>query len=74
MLLVDRDERETIEEFLDGLFKQIPEDKFPLGSFRRPQRGGNAFWKRHVKNINNYLNKLKERVNADLSMYDDDDL
>jgi hypothetical protein len=34
MLLVDRDERETIEEFLDGLFKQIPEDKFPLGSFR----------------------------------------
>jgi hypothetical protein len=74
MLLVDRDEKETVDEFLDGLFEQIPEDKFPLGSFQRPQRGGNAFRKRRVNNIDNYLNKLEERVNAELSMYDDDDL
>jgi hypothetical protein len=73
MLVVDREEKEEIEEFLDGLLEQIPEG-LAIGQFTKPQRGGNSFQKRRINNINNYLNKLEERVNADLLMYDDDSL
>jgi hypothetical protein len=71
MLLVDRDDKEEVEEFLDGLLEQIPEGN-NIGQFKKPQRGGNPFKTRRVNNISNYLNKLEEKVNAELSMYDDD--
>jgi hypothetical protein len=73
MLVVDREEKEEIKEFLDGLLEQIPEGQ-GIGQFKKPQQGGNSFHKRRVNNINNYLNKLEERVNADLLMYDNDSM
>jgi hypothetical protein len=73
MLVVDREEKEEIKEFLDGLLEQIPEGQ-GIGQFKKPQRGGNSFHKRRVNNINNYLNKLEERVNTDLLIYDDDSM
>jgi hypothetical protein len=40
MLQVDRELKEEIEEYLDGLFEQIPELEGQPASFVRPQRGG----------------------------------
>jgi hypothetical protein len=73
MLLVERDSKNEVEDFLDNLFEQFPEN-FQTGQFTRPQRGGNAFQKRRVNNINNYLNKLEEKVQSELQMYDEDSL
>jgi hypothetical protein len=72
LLIVDRDSKEDVEDFLDGLFAHIPESN-QIAQFKKPQRGGNSFQKQRINNINNYLNKLEERVNADLLMYDDDE-
>jgi hypothetical protein len=72
MLIVDRDSKDEVEDFLDGLFAQMPENN-QIAHFKKPQRGGNSFQKQRINNINNYLNKLEERVNADLLMYDDDE-
>jgi hypothetical protein len=44
MLVVDREEKDKIEEFLDGLLEQIPEGP-AIGQFKKPQRGGNSFQK-----------------------------
>jgi hypothetical protein len=73
MLLVDREEKDDIENFLEDLFDQFPEN-FQDGQFTKPQRGGNAFQKRRVHSINNYLNRLEEKVQADLLMYDEDSI
>jgi hypothetical protein len=45
ILLVDRDEKEVVEDFIDNLFDQFPDD-FQAGQFRKPQRGGNNSQKR----------------------------
>jgi uncharacterized protein YacL (UPF0231 family) len=74
MLQVDRDIKEEVEEFLDWLFAQIPELNGQPASFTRPQRGGNAFKKKRSMSISNYLEKLEQRVNSDLSMYDEESL
>jgi translation elongation factor P/translation initiation factor 5A len=74
MLQVNRDMKEEVEEYLDELFDNIPELDGQPASFRRPQRGGNAFKKKRVTSISNYLDKLEERVNLDLSMYDEESL
>jgi hypothetical protein len=74
MILVDHDSKDEVEDFLDGLFEQIPEDKFIKGIFKKPQRGGNTYKKNRVSNIKNYQDKLEERVHADLAMYDEDEL
>jgi hypothetical protein len=71
MLLVERENKDEVDDFLDNLFDQLP-DAFQAGQIKKPQRVGNSFQKRRVNNINNYLNKLKERVQADLLMYDED--
>jgi hypothetical protein len=73
MLLVERDSKDEVEDFLDNLFEQFPEN-FQTGQFTRPQRGGNAFQKRRVNNITNYLTKLEEKVQSELQMYDKDSL
>jgi hypothetical protein len=74
MLQVERDAKEEVERYLDNLFAQIPELDGQPASFKKPQRGGNAFKKNRTINITNYLDKLKERVNLDLSMYDEESL
>jgi hypothetical protein len=72
MLIVDRDSKDEVEDFLDGLFAQIPENN-RIAQFKKPQRGGNSFQTQCINNINNSLNKVEERVNADLLMYDNDE-
>jgi hypothetical protein len=74
MLQVNRDMKDEVEEYLDELFEQIPELDGQPASFKRPQRGGNAFQKQRRTSISNYLDKLEERVNLDLSMYDEESL
>jgi hypothetical protein len=74
MLQVEREDKEEIEEFLDGLFAQIPELDGQPASFTRPQQGGNAFKKNRTTSISNYLNKLEQRVNLDLSMYNEESI
>jgi hypothetical protein len=41
MLIVDRDEKETVEDFIDNLFDQFFIDNFQPRQFQKPQRGGN---------------------------------
>jgi hypothetical protein len=74
MLQVEREDKEEIEDFLDGLFAQIPELDGQPASFTRPQRGGNAFKKNRTTSISKYLDKLKQCVNLDLSMYDEESI
>jgi hypothetical protein len=74
MLQVEREDKEEIEDFLDGLFSQIPELKGQPANFHRPQRGGNAFKKSRTADISNYLDKLEQRVNLDLSLYDEESI
>jgi hypothetical protein len=74
MLQVEREDKEEIEDFLDGLFAQIPELEGQPASFTRPQSGGNAFKKNRTISISNYLDKLEQRVNLDLSMYDEESI
>jgi hypothetical protein len=73
MLIVKRVHKDDVEDFLENLFDQIPEN-FQTGQFKKPQRGGNSFMKKRVSNMNNYLNKLEERVHADLLMYDEESI
>jgi methyl-accepting chemotaxis protein len=42
-------------------------------SFKKPQRGGNAFKKVRINSINNFLNKLEEKIDGENYMYADDD-
>lgn len=74
ILIVDRHSKEEVEDFIDNLLEQIPEQGDNIGPFKKPQRGGNAFQKKRVNNINNYLNKLEKRISADISMLDDETL
>jgi hypothetical protein len=74
MLQVVRDSKEEVEQYLDDLFSEIPELEGQPASFKRPQRGGNAFKKNRTTNISTYLDKLEERVNLDLSMYEEESL
>jgi hypothetical protein len=71
MILADRDCKEDIEEYVDNLFAQLPELENQPGGFSKPQRGGNKYRKNRVENIKNYLDKLEERLQDDISMYDD---
>jgi hypothetical protein len=73
MLIVERENKEEIEEFLDNLFDQIP-DNFQTGQLKKQLGGGNSFQKKRGSDISNYLNKLEEQVQADLLMYDEDEI
>jgi hypothetical protein len=72
MILADRDCKEDIEEYVDNLFAQLPELENQPGGFSKPQRGGNKYRKNRVESIKNYLDKLEERMQDDISMYDDE--
>jgi hypothetical protein len=73
MLIVERDSKEEVDEFLENLFDQMP-DNFQPGQFQKPQRGGNAFKTKRISNIKNYLDKLEEQVQTDLLMYDEESI
>jgi hypothetical protein len=73
LVIVDRHMKESVEDFLDEVFSRTPElENQPL-NFAKPQRGGNAFRKARVNNINNFLNKLEEKIENENYMYIDDD-
>jgi hypothetical protein len=73
MLVVDRECKDIVEDYIDELLRQIPELEENSTPFKHPQRGGNAYKNREV-NIENYLNKLEEKINEELSYYEEEDL
>jgi BMFP domain-containing protein YqiC len=72
ILLVDREFKEDVEDFVDSIFAKMPELDDQPGSFKKPQRGGNAFKKNRIDNISNYLKTLEESVAVDQMLTDDD--
>jgi hypothetical protein len=74
MLMVDREFKDDVEEYIDNLFDNMPECENHSVPFKKPQRGGNAYKRQSANNIKNYLDKLEQRVKNDLSMYEEDDL
>jgi hypothetical protein len=59
MVLVDRECKEDAEDFLDEILSKVPEIEGQPEHFRKPQRGGNSFKKKHVENISHYLKNLR---------------
>jgi hypothetical protein len=51
MVLVDRKMKDDVEEFLDSVFEKMPDLEGQPENFRKPQRGGNAFKKDRMHNI-----------------------
>jgi hypothetical protein len=45
ILLVDREFKDDVEDFVDAIFEKIPELSEQPANFKKPQRGGNAFKK-----------------------------
>jgi hypothetical protein len=72
ILLVDREFKDDVEDFVDSIFEKIPELSGQPGNFKKPQRGGNAFKKNRLNNISNYLKNLEETVSIDQMLTDDD--
>jgi hypothetical protein len=73
LVIVDRHMKDSAEDFLDEVFSRTPELENQPMNFTKPQRGGNAFRKARVNNINNYLNKLEQKIEDENYMYVDDD-
>jgi hypothetical protein len=69
MVLVDRECKEDVEDFLDEILIKVPEllEGQPE-HFRKPQRGGNSFRKNRVQSISHYLKKLEDQMNHDILM------
>jgi hypothetical protein len=74
MLVVQREYKEEVEDFIDNLFEQFTEFENTTTPFKQPQRGGNSFRRKNTSNIENYLNKLEAKVNEELSFIEDDEL
>jgi hypothetical protein len=73
MVLVDRECKEDVEDFIDEIFNKMPELEGQPENFRKPQRGGNAFRKNRVDNISHYLKKLEDQMSFDQMMGGEDD-
>jgi hypothetical protein len=43
MLMVDREFKEDVDDYIDNLFNQVPKTGDENASFKKPQRGGNTF-------------------------------
>jgi hypothetical protein len=54
ILVVERDSKEEVEEFVDSLFQQLPESDGTGTQFKRPQRGRNSFKRSNASNIKNF--------------------
>jgi hypothetical protein len=74
ILAVDREQKEEVEAYVDDIFDRIPECENHLVPFKKPQRGGNPNKNNNASSIKNYLDRLEQRVQDELSMYDEDDL
>jgi hypothetical protein len=73
MVLVDRECKEDVEDFIDEIFNKIPELEGQPEHFKKPQRGGNSFRKNRVDRISHYLKKLEDQLNHDKMMSGGDD-
>jgi hypothetical protein len=73
MVLVDRECKDDVEEFIDEIFSTVPEIDGQPEHFRKPQRGGNSFRKKRVDNISHYLKKLEDQMNHEQMMGGNDD-
>jgi hypothetical protein len=74
ILVADREQKEEVETYVDEIFDLIPECENHSVPFKKPQRGGNPNKNNSTASIKNYLDKLEQRVQDELSMYDEDDL
>jgi hypothetical protein len=70
ILLINREFKEDVEDFVDSIFEKIPELSSQPENFKKPQRGGNAFKKNRLNNISNYLKSLEETVSIDQMLTD----
>jgi DNA-directed RNA polymerase subunit F len=73
LLIIDRYMKDQIENYVDSVFELVPELENQPASFKKPQRGGNAFRKARINNINNFLTKLEQDIDGENLMYADDD-
>jgi hypothetical protein len=62
LLIIDRYVKEQAKNYIDSIFELVPELENQPAKFKRPQRGGNAFKKASINSINNFLNKLEEKL------------
>jgi hypothetical protein len=73
LLIIDRYMKDQVENYVDSVFELVPELENQPASFKKPQRGGNAFRKARINNINNFLTKLEQEIDGENLMYADDD-
>jgi hypothetical protein len=73
LLIIDRYMKDQVENYVDGVFELVPELESQPANFKKPQRGGNAFRKSRINNINNFLTKLEQAIDGENLMYADDD-
>jgi hypothetical protein len=74
ILVADREQKEEVEAYVDEIFDRIPECENHSVPFKKPQRGGNPNKNTSTSSIKNYLDKLEQRVQDELSMYDEEEL
>jgi hypothetical protein len=65
--------KEQAKDYVNSVFDLLPELDGQPENFWKPQRGGNAFKKVRINNINNFLNKLEKTIDDENLMYADDD-
>jgi hypothetical protein len=65
--------KDQVKNYVDDVFKLVPELENQPANFKKPQRGGNAFRKTRINNINNFLTKLEQEIDGENLMYADDD-
>jgi flagellar biosynthesis chaperone FliJ len=65
--------KDQVENYVDSVFELVPELENQPINFKKPQRGGNAFRKSRINNINNFLTKLEQAIDGENLMYADDD-
>jgi hypothetical protein len=73
LLIVDRYMKEQVENYVDDVFDLVPDLENHPANFKKPQRGGNAFRKTRINNINNFLTRLEQEIDGENLMYADDD-
>jgi hypothetical protein len=72
IMLVDREGKDEVEEYIDTIFEKIPEMEGQPEFFKKPQRGGKPPKKNRMENISNFLKKLEESVAMDQLLTDED--
>jgi hypothetical protein len=68
MVLVDRECKEDVEDFIDEILLKVPELEGQPEHIKKPQRGGNSYRKNQVDSISHYLKKLEDQINHETLM------